>query len=77
MVFSLVNKLSPQEEFFPMVVRRSNVLVDALRRIQRSTFAPEKTLQVPLSNGLLCDYLPVLLKQRYCILVKKVVILED
>ena len=45
-VLALVNRCPPNREFFPMVVRRSNVLVDALRRMQRLSFAPEKTLQV-------------------------------
>lgn len=45
-VKNLVKKYPVHVEHFPMVVRRSNVLNDALRRMQRLIFVPEKTLQV-------------------------------
>ena len=45
-VSALVKKCPPHREYFAMIVRRSNVLDDALRRMQRLIFAPEKPIQV-------------------------------
>ena len=44
--FSPSKKVPSTWEYFAMIVRRSNVLDDALRRMQRLIFAPEKPLQV-------------------------------
>lgn len=56
---ALVKNLDPEKEFFPMVVRRSNILVDALRRMQRMTFKPEKTIEVEYFVATLHILVPV------------------
>ena len=48
-----------EEEFeFHMVVRRSNVLLDALRQMQKTTFDPRKRLDVSIDiEQCTCSYI--------------------